>query len=783
MNFARPSRLYWTLRTFGFLGLVVLGFALPGMPSTGLDASWQMALGRFFTEGRQFGTEIVFTYGPLGWTMGNMYWGQQWGGLIGWHLLLAIVMALLVCWHAGRLPVHRRVLFLLFYFLLGLRYEDILQQAALAMAGLELIRRSDARWQWSSVALVGLLALLSLVKFTNLLLAVAFVFLAAALPAWKRRWPQAWPVPVWFAGLLLLGWIACGQNPLNLPAYFRHSWEISSGYQDAMGWSCSTVELYHGLGVAALLTAYLVVNAWTGEDRKRSLILALAAATYLFLNWKHGFVRADGHQLVFYFAALALIAGTPLLLGDGSHRRWLKSALLLAAALLALRGAELTVPGLARGAFATMEERARRNLQLVLHPAVVHAEYDNVLADARQGVAMPLTQLVTKHGTVDVLGFEQSVAILNELNYVPRPVFQSYSAYTPRLARLNLDYYTAERAPEFVLFKLHPIDERLASMDDAPLLPLLVERYTYLFSERGFTVWQRKPGAPRPATAPTVVRELTARLGQSVDVTDLATRNVWVNIDYELNTLGRLRRLLFKPPLLHLKVTDQAGTVSVFRLPQRMGQAGFLLNPLLQDLADYMRAAAGDPRRRAASFAIEVAPNDRDCVAEEVALTLSTLPAHSASGIATLALGTAEAPLTFVRGSAQYGSDLSFVEGHLEHFAHAPSQLVYRPAAGATVLRGGFGLRPPAYAPANQHPTDGAEFIVRWRAADGTAQVLFHRLLRPREQAADRGLQLFRVDLPRPAGGELEFVTDPGPDGNAASDWTYWSDLQLENSP
>src|SRR6185295_292732 len=103
------------------------------------------------------------------------------------HLCVAVAAAFLICWHAGRLPWSRRVIFLLFYCLFGLRYEDIMQQAAIAMAGLELIRRADVRWQRSSVALLGLLAVLSLVKFTNLVLAVAFVFFASALPLWKRQ--------------------------------------------------------------------------------------------------------------------------------------------------------------------------------------------------------------------------------------------------------------------------------------------------------------------------------------------------------------------------------------------------------------------------------------------------------------------------------------------------------------------------------------------------------------------------------------------------------------------
>ncbi|MES1168680.1 MAG: hypothetical protein ABUL61_05880, partial [Oleiharenicola lentus] len=150
--------------------------------------------------------------------------------------------------------------------------------------------------------------------------------------------------------------------------------------------------------------------------------------------------------------------------------------------------------------------------------------------------------------------------------------------------------------------------------------------------------------------------------------------------------------------------------------------------------------------------------------------------------LATLKIGTAGSGLKAARGTAPNGASLSMVDGRLEYFAHAPSALVYQVPAGATALRGGFGLKPGAYATENKGPTDGAEFTIRWRPAGGNDRVLFHRLLRPREEAADRGVQSFRVELPANArGGELELVIHPGPADNPASDWTFWTDLTLES--
>ncbi|MCW5548472.1 MAG: glycosyltransferase family 39 protein [Opitutaceae bacterium] len=148
---------------------------------------------------------------------------------------------------------------------------------------------------------------------------------------------------------------------------------------------------------------------------------------------------------------------------------------------------------------------------------------------------------------------------------------------------------------------------------------------------------------------------------------------------------------------------------------------------------------------------------------------------------AAFELGTLGAPLTPVFASARHGADVSVTEGRLEYFVHAPSTLVYRVSPRASALQGGFGIRAGAYAPDNPGSTDGAEFIVRWKPEGGAEQILWRRLLRPREEPADRGLQRFHVALPPHPGGELVLEIHPGPYDNTASDWTFWSGLMLKN--
>jgi hypothetical protein len=111
--------------------------------------------------------------------------------------------------------------------------------------------------------------------------------------------------------------------------------------------------------------------------------------------------------------------------------------------------------------------------------------------------------------------------------------------------------------------------------------------------------------------------------------------------------------------------------------------------------------------------------------------------------------------------------------------AHAPSRLEFKKPAGTRWLSGGIGFLEGAYA----HPldgTDGAVFTITFVGADGGRRVLLERALRPTSQAADRGTQKFRVELPADVPGKIELAISPGPQGNNSYDWTYWSELMLE---
>jgi hypothetical protein len=128
---------------------------------------------------------------------------------------------------------------------------------------------------------------------------------------------------------------------------------------------------------------------------------------------------------------------------------------------------------------------------------------------------------------------------------------------------------------------------------------------------------------------------------------------------------------------------------------------------------------------------------------------------------------------------SRYGISRADLAGRPILNAHAPSELVFRPAPGARHLRAVAGLPDGAFAPGRDAITDGITIEIIAAAPGGARQSLYYRRLNPAQTAADRGPQTIELDLPQPFAGELILRLGNGPAGNATNDWAYWAGIEI----
>lgn len=770
----------WGERTVLFLLVATCIFTFPNKPSFDLDASWRMALGRFFLDGLQFGRDVVFTYGPLGFLMGKTYSGLMFWGLLAWQVVATGVFATLILYWGERLAGWPRLGYFAFFVLFGVTYEDALHMLMIALAGFELLRRVDRPWHWSSGLLLLMLATQSVAKFTNLMLAALAVLTIAGLALWQNQRGTAVRVLAWFGGSFLLGWVLCGQNPLNLPAYFVNSWYVSQGYQEVMGIATPAAPLWKALLILAVLAGCTVLNLFTQKNRPHSVAAAVFLGAFIHLNWKHGFVRADGHMVGFFYCALLPITAFPVLLDDAAPFGRLKRWALAGAGVLCVLGIRDTIPALVDSAHHILRNRIVSNFQRATHLAATRADYDQALQHELALYDLPHSRHVVGNRTLDVFGFDQAIAIYNKFNYRPRPVFQSYSAYTPELAKLNSDYYLSDRAPEFVLLKINSIDGRLPAMDDSAVLYHLTQRYTFVLNEKFFQLWQKSPAPVDPAAQPQLLQRRELAAGEPWSFEAYNTQPLWVKIDLRPSLLGRLRTFFYKPPMLQLAIEDTKGLVRTYRLPTPIGRAGFIINPIIEDLTAFTYYAINKPERTTRRISLVLDPPDRKYFATTAQAEVSRLKPSVAAQEFFNPLNRERfymfgvAPISFEAANLPVNEQ---IDGHEVMVIHTPSEMVFNVPAGATTLSGGFGLLNAAYA--NGNNTNGADFVITWSDGKETVEI-YRRFLDPKNRPADRGVIRFQVDLKPYSNGRLYLRTLPGPYNDTGWDWTAWTAIEIK---
>lgn len=416
------------------------------------------------------------------------------------------------------------------------------------------------------------------------------------------------------------------------------------GYNGAMGYEGSVLLRGRAM-LIALLTAATVVTAAAGHRlvgesasaKIRRMLLPCWLTGMLFLVWKHGFVRTDLYHAGFFFGfapILALLAGevpsgslTPERPGTGEPKetrprfRWARSPLrpgfwpkLLAVScglVSVVTVQTMVLPGDWKASLRQPLVAIAANISTLGRPAAYAERLRQALNAERERYQLPALRARIGKATVDMFGCEQISVLANELNYRPRPVFQTYAVYSAPLMEWNEQFYKSAAAPEYVLFRLVGMDRRFPPLEDAFLFRHLLMNYRPVASEQQFLLLQSS-GKEIPQLK--LLREGTTHPGERVSLAEYGNANLWLQLDLKETLLGRLRHFFYQPAKSRLVVwpgTSTSPTARRFRAPAAMANAGFLVSPLELNTDDVLALYQGIEPIRPSAWAIEFNPGDR----------------------------------------------------------------------------------------------------------------------------------------------------------------------------
>jgi hypothetical protein len=506
-----------------------VGFQTPG---PGIDPSWNAGLAMAVDQGLHFGTQVVYTYGPLGFLQSRLVFFDGLGIL---SFLYGAAVYVLFC--IGLVWALRRAMPLLAaavvaFFALAWLPMPLLEVALLTAVLacfwlLEEERSARALWVFA-VAAATFAAPAALMKLSiGPLLAVVFLIALLGARAGARRIVAYVAI---FAALVLVLWLATGQSLGDLPAFVGHTVAIAGGYSSAMLRSTDVAPWKVTAAVTAAIVSglALVGAAWiTGRRRGGASPAAgvAIAALVSFAIYKEGVVRIDAGHLTVVFANAAVL--WIAVAGAATSAFWRRLMLVAAAVVFAISlpvrpaGLETRFDPVSNVSFAVDQVRT------LFSPG----RRDTVIADGR--AQMQLTYELAPQGlaalrghTVAVEPWEVGAAWAYELDWLPLPVFQNYSAYTPALDRLNSEAAEDPEGPERILrqntqvvqpeFPGADLDDRLLGWDPPEQARAVLCNFAPLFTGERWQVLGRLPASR--CGAPRVIDTVEAAAGAPVEV-------------------------------------------------------------------------------------------------------------------------------------------------------------------------------------------------------------------------------------------------------------------------
>lgn len=616
-----PEILLWCLLAVFFIN--VFGIFSFTMPASSLDQCWIYALNQAIAQGIYFGRDVIFTFGPYASVYTHSYHpGTVWITIIGTILIDSLFVSCFTWLVKGArwrwplivvciltMPVLTQDAFLLSVPLL----------VGLVLVKLQIVGGKEQFNKTSTRVLIGLafacLGLLPLIKGTLLLSTAGICFLCAAFLFSNRLRLPALVCLLTPVVAMIVFWAALGQPLRALPVFVSNLKYIISGYSEAMvregpHWQF----IPFALGVAVVLLTVALKKELSTSQRG---FLLLSYTFFLFLGFKAGFVRHD----IFHFpeamncVTLACLF-LPLLNTDAglSFNGWRLPVVALIATLLTYTApwqkamaveARIVDPSLVQydgqppfqtlrhfkddvGILRWLKAIAVTQPFRFLPWDFKFTSWPQEFERAKVAINDASKLDFIMPGTTDVYSYEQSGLIAKGYNWAPRPVLQSYSAYTPELIRLDEQHLRHAQAPDNLLFRLETVDNRFPSLDDGMSWPAMLDNYSVAGAAHDWVHLVKKQRSSTAASRYIFLAKTDAALGAEVPLPS-ASGPIFAEIIEKPSAVGKLASLVYKQPILRLKVSLRNGKQSTYRVHSNMMQTGFFISPLITSNADFVR--------------------------------------------------------------------------------------------------------------------------------------------------------------------------------------------------
>ncbi|MGM0884296.1 MAG: hypothetical protein ACQEXQ_25055 [Bacillota bacterium] len=597
----------------------------------GLDPSWRAAYNYFTINEFQMGSDVIFTYGPLAAYFSKIYTPELYWEKIIASTFVAIIIAIQIFLIANKKSMLASLLLLVGY-IINLDHDTFYFSIQLGFLFLIFLEKKPIGYRQIPLTLLTIVTIscLGYVKFTFFVTGLFVMFLLCLYYVYIKSYKRLLAIPIVYISFLVSTWLLAKQDLKNLYFYIVNSIQISSGYTAAMSLNGPKITLI----VAILLSIVLIlcvffINKSSIRKFVPQYILMLALVGFGFVVWKEGFVRHDLHYTHFIGYITICAAFISILLFSSDEYAKNKNYELIKASVFGKytweltlkwpRGAIISILILTMAFSISMLNKAYYDsllfIDLVKSKTVSIKEnlislsdlknqinrLDKEMLNKKEKYSMSETKRVVKNSSIDIYNYNQYRVLMNDMNWLPRPIFQSYSSYTSKLLELNED--SIERIqPDYLLFNLESIDNRLPFLDDNLWLRKVLHYYKPLHQEDGYLLLE-KDREENVETELKLVNKKEIKFNQEYIVESINSP-LYITIDIQSEFLGSIKSLLLKPSIVFIELTLKDGERKTYRIIPEMISKPTLLTPHITNNEELLKFFEGQRVNEVYSFKV-----------------------------------------------------------------------------------------------------------------------------------------------------------------------------------
>ncbi|MBC8156621.1 hypothetical protein H7X64_00460 [Armatimonadetes bacterium] len=292
---------------------------------------------------------------------------------------------------------------------------------------------------------------------------------------------------------------------------------------------------------------------------------------FSFVLFKNGFVRGDGHNYYFFRGILFVAALLYLFIPKGAHKKLVLAYcwIVLAISLWAMN----SLPG----SFKPVTRIVTLSIIPIKYGEIkkYFSDVSNYTIDGPNVIQNDQLKNAVGDLSIDIVPAEISEVYFHRLNYNPRPVIQSYSAYNGFLDSLNNIKLNSANKPDYLLFSLSSIDDRYPFFDEGRTKLAILGNYHIKTFLKNQLLLEKNTLAKPIIVKERVVKKF--KLGEEISIPTTTTLQFSkFQINYTL--WGKIKRLFFRPPQLSITFTLENGDSYTYRAVTTIISGGVIIN-------------------------------------------------------------------------------------------------------------------------------------------------------------------------------------------------------------